>query len=206
MKKNLAIAFRSSSLKETFVERLFSSYNYWLSGFRTFEERAAGSRLGFILETARGARFELASKNLSGPARINKYGVNLSGLEAAFKEAFDEAVREKKILLLDELGPMALLSPSVRSLAARALVSAVPCLVFFRRGAKSFEGTLAGLDNTVVAELDPSRPFGPGTEDLEAGHKAKTRVGEPKEREPYGLRQKVENWIEEHIRVLKERE
>ena len=40
--------------KEVFVERLFFSYNYWLAGFRTFEERAAGKRLGFTLETARG--------------------------------------------------------------------------------------------------------------------------------------------------------
>ncbi|MCX5786460.1 MAG: hypothetical protein NTX59_12320 [Elusimicrobia bacterium] len=177
MKKNLAIAFRSYSLKEIFVAKLFFSYNYWLSGFRTIEKREAGSRLGFTLETARGQRFELASKNLFGPARLNKYGVNLPGLETAFKEAFESAAKDKKILFLDELGPMTLLSPAVRRMAAEALVSSVPCLVFFRRGAKSFEGTLSGLDNTAVADLNP---------------------------DAVRLRQQTESWFEECIRGLKE--
>ena len=125
----------------------------------------------------RGQSFELASKNLFSPVRLNKYGVNLPGLEMVFKEAFEAAEKEKKILLLDELGPMALLSPSVRRMAAEALVSPVPCLVFFRRGAKSFEETLSGLDNTAVAELDP---------------------------DAVRLRKEAESWIEEHIRRLKE--
>jgi len=175
MKKNLAIAFRSYSLKEIFVAKLFFSYNYWLSGFRTFEKRTAGSRLGFTLETARGQCLELASKNLPGPARLNKYGVNLPGLETVFKEAFESAARDKKILLLDELGPMALLSPSVRRMAAEALVSPVPCLVFFRLGAKSFEGTLSGLDNTAMAELDTA---------------------------PAVVRREAENWFEERINLM----
>ena len=101
--------------------------------------------------------------------------MNLSGLEAAFQEAYAEASLGRKILFIDELGPMAFLSPSVEALAAKALVSSAPCLLFFRRGAKKFEGTLLALDNTAVAELDP---------------------------DPSGLRQTTESWIEEHIRAF----
>ncbi|OGR46823.1 MAG: hypothetical protein A2X34_05410 [Elusimicrobia bacterium GWC2_51_8] len=36
----------------------------------------------------------------------------------------------------------------------------------------------------IKIKPDPSRPFGPKTEDLEAGHKSKARVDEPKERDP----------------------
>ncbi len=176
-KKNLALGFRSSSLKESFVERLFISYNYWLSGFRTVEERRSGGRRGFTLETARGERVELASKDIASPVRLNKYGVNLPGLEAAFRNCLKDAAAGGRILLIDELGPMALLSESVREMAASALAGEVPCLVFFRSGAKSFEPTLCGLDNTAVAELDSDEP---------------------------AVRALTERWLEERIRLLKE--
>lgn len=150
---NLVFTFTSYPLKERLASRLCSSYSRWLGGFRTFETRGPGGRGGYELEPLGGGRVVLASKQLLSPVAFNKYGLNLEALEVAALAALDKAAAAGRVLVMDELGPMALKSGKFSARIIELLFSPCPCLVFHRRGAALFEEVFGKLENTAVLEL-----------------------------------------------------
>lgn len=151
----LAFAFTDCALKARLADKACASYGRWLGGFRTRELRAGGARAGFEVEALGGGRAVLASKALVSPVAFNKYGVSLPALEATALGGLEAAAAAGKVLLFDELGPMALLAPAFSRRAVELLFSGRRCLVFFRRGAKLFEDAFARAADTVIIDLAP---------------------------------------------------
>lgn len=164
---NLVFSFTDYALKERLASRLCSVYGRWLGGFRTYESRAAKSRQGFEIEVLAGSqggpagpevnrRVVLASKSLFSPVAFNKYAVNLAALEETALGALEAGAASGRILLFDELGPMAMLSEKFSSRAVELLFSDRPCVVFYRKGARVFEDAFAKMADTVIIELTPA--------------------------------------------------
>ncbi len=151
----LVFSFKDCRLKERMSARLCSVYGRWLAGFRTFEIRSGSGREGFELEALGGRRVTLASKKLRSPVCFNKYGVNLAVLETTAIAALEAGAAAGRVLLFDELGPMATLSESFTGRATGLLFSGLPCVVFYRRGALVFENAFAKMPDTVIIELSP---------------------------------------------------
>lgn len=149
----LVFSFNDCRLKERMAARLCSVYGRWLAGFRTFEVRSGSVRGGFELEALGGQRVTLASRSLLSPVSFNKYGVNLAALEATAAPALEAGAAAGRVLLFDELGPMAMLSESFTSRATALLFSGRPCVVFYRRGAAAFENAFVKMSDTVIIEL-----------------------------------------------------
>ncbi|HBA61390.1 MAG TPA: hypothetical protein DCZ92_11360 [Elusimicrobia bacterium] len=152
---NLVFTFSSYPLKERLAARLCGIYSRWLGGFRTLEAREGSSRGGYELEALGGGRALLASKSLVSTASFNKYGLNLDALEKTALPALERAAAGGRVLLLDELGPMALKSEKFTAKVVELLFSPAPCLVFHRRGAKIFEKAFSEMTDTVIIELAP---------------------------------------------------
>lgn len=150
---NLVFTFSSCPLKERLADKICSSYGRWLGGFRTFELRSAAGRSGFELEPLGGSRVVLASQQLLSAASFNKYGLNLEALEVTALAALRAAASDGRVLLIDELGPMALKSEKFSAAVIELLFSDSPCLIFHRRGAAVFEAAFAKLGSTAVIEL-----------------------------------------------------
>lgn len=150
---NLVFTFSGYPLKERLASRLCSSYARWLGGFRTYETRTGALREGFELEPLGGARVVLASKRLLSPVAFNKYGLNLAALEVTALDALEAAAAAGRVLLIDELGPMAMKSEKFSARVIELLFSPSPCLVFHRRGAAAFDAAFSRLENTAVMEL-----------------------------------------------------
>lgn len=151
----LVVTFRDYDLKARLAGKLVSTYGRWLAGFRTFELRSGGRRDGFEIEALGGGRAVLASKSLLSPVSFNKYGVSLAALEGTALGALD-AAGEGKVLLFDELGPLAMLSERFSARAVELLFSERRCLVFCRRGAAVFDGAFSKMPDTVIIELEPA--------------------------------------------------
>ena len=151
----LVFTFNDYRLKERMSARLCSVFGPWLAGFRTFEVRSGSVREGYELETLGGRRVTLASKNLLSAVSFNKYGVNLAAFETAAVPALEAGAAAGKVLLFDELGPMATLSENFTARATALLFSGRPCVVFCRRGAQAFENVFATMADTVIIELCP---------------------------------------------------
>lgn len=149
----LVFAFSACGLKERLSARLCASYGRWLGGFRTLELRAGGKRCGYEIAALGGGRAVLASRELVSPVSFNKYALNLAALEEVALPALESAAAAGKVLLFDELGPMATRSEKFSARAAGLLFSGAQCLVFLRRGAAAFEGTFARAEDTVIIEL-----------------------------------------------------
>jgi len=149
----LVFSFSDCALKERLSARLCASYGRWLGGFRTLEMRRGKTREGFEVEALGGGRAVLASRAILSPVSFNKYALNLDALEATALAALDSAAAGGKVLLFDELGPMAMNSTRFSARAVELLFSAAPCLVFYRRGAAVFEDAFSRMSDTVIIEL-----------------------------------------------------
>jgi len=98
-----------------------------IAGFFTEEVRVDGSRRGFRGVTFDSRVFPLADRGLRGPLRVGAYGIDLSGLETVGLSALAPAP-ETRIVIVDEVGKMELLSERFRSRIEALLDSDVPVL------------------------------------------------------------------------------
>jgi len=154
LKKNLALRVGDEALKGRLIARLVSNYSYWLGGFYTQEIRSGSAREGFMLKTPGGRSEIMASKSIMSPVSFNKYGVSLPALDGLAAESLAAARKERKIALIDELGPLTLESKKLAAAALETLASDTPCLATFRKNAKKFEEPFIKMSNTRVLDLD----------------------------------------------------
>ncbi len=97
--------------KSTIASRVASVLGRRAGGMLTRELRERGRRVGFeVLDIATGRRALLAHVSLSSTYRIGRYGVDLSALEEVGVEAVQKALEERRFIIIDEIGPMELLS------------------------------------------------------------------------------------------------
>lgn len=149
----LVFSFADCALKERLSARLCAAYGRWLGGFRTLELRRGKTRGGFEIEALGGGRAVLASRDIVSAVSFNKYALNLAALEATALSALEEAAAAGKVLLFDELGPMAMKSGKFSARVVELFFSPAPCLVFYRRGAAVFEDAFSKMSDTVIIEL-----------------------------------------------------
>jgi nucleoside-triphosphatase len=98
-------------------------------GFYTQELCAVGERYGFQLVTLdeqSGTLADIAYTNV--PLKVGKYGVALEALEGIGLLAIYKALMSKQFIIIDEVGPMQLLSEKFRQTVIEVLDSPVPLI------------------------------------------------------------------------------
>jgi nucleoside-triphosphatase len=100
-----------------------------VGGVVSSEFRKNGERVGFkIVDLGDGREGWLASiRQHTGP-RIGKYLVCLEDIESVGAKAIQNAVAEADVVVIDEVGPMELLSLTFRDAIVKALDSGKPVL------------------------------------------------------------------------------
>ncbi|MCS7127392.1 MAG: AAA family ATPase [Thaumarchaeota archaeon] len=82
-----------------------------VGGFVTREVREGGARIGFdVVELSGASSVPLARKGPSGPHRLGSYAVFPENLEELGIPAITAAVERGAVLIVDEVGPMELMS------------------------------------------------------------------------------------------------
>ena len=114
--------------KTTAIKEILASLNCQAGGFYTQEIRTKGRRMGFKLITLDGREGLLAHRDFKGPHRIGRYGVDLTALETIGVEAIQQATAELDLVVIDEIGPMELISDRFRRAVLTALESDRPML------------------------------------------------------------------------------
>ena len=107
------------------VERLRSE-GYRVGGFVCPEVRAGGRRIGFRIVSLDGSLEAWLARveGCDGP-RVGRYRVCREA-ERVAREAVERALREADLVAIDEIGPMELRSPGIRSAILEALRSGKP--------------------------------------------------------------------------------
>lgn len=99
-----------------------------VGGFVSREERAGGRRTGFIMmDLATGEQAYLARVG-EGRPRVGKYVVLIDELDRLGVRAIRESLSSAEVVVIDEIGPMELLSQAFRQAVLQALNSSKPIL------------------------------------------------------------------------------
>ena len=100
-----------------------------VGGCTTSEKRSAGARIGFeVRDLSSGRSGELASSTSKFGPRVGRYRVNLTDLAQVGGGGLDSAASSAELIVIDEVGPMELVSPEFRKGVRRCIDSGKPLL------------------------------------------------------------------------------
>ena len=118
--------------KSTVVSRVvlrLKSAGVIVGGCSTMERKAKGVRVGFeVLNLTDGSRGVLASLSAGLGPRVGRYRVNLVDLSAVGAAGLAKAAATSEVVVIDEVGPMELVSPEFRRGVRACIDSGKPIL------------------------------------------------------------------------------
>ncbi len=127
--KNVLVTGRPGIGKTTAVMRAAEELRragMRVGGFVSREERKEGVRTGFVIVDLETSEEAYLARVGDGTPRIGKYVVLVSELERVGVAAIKRALRTAQVIVIDEIGPMELLSHSFKQAVLEALNSPKP--------------------------------------------------------------------------------
>jgi nucleoside-triphosphatase len=139
--------------KTTLIRRVVDSLSTPAGGFYTQEMREHGTRKGFEIVTLDGRRGILAHVDVRSSKRIGKYGVDIAALDRLAVGAMRKAVAGGCLVVIDEIGPMELLSPAFREAVLEALAGEGGVLGTIARRSLPFADRVKAMPGVRLIEV-----------------------------------------------------
>jgi nucleoside-triphosphatase len=155
MNRIIFLTGRPGSGKTTLIRRVLARLVRPAGGFYTQEIREAGRRVGFEIFTLDGGHGVLAHVDISSKHRISKYGVDLCALETLAIPAIQDAVEHKKLVVIDEIGPMEILSREFRQVVLDILASSPGVLGSIVWRSTPFTDQIKSRPDVTLLEVTP---------------------------------------------------
>ena len=128
MERVYLLTGRPGTGKTSLIKEVVAGMGDKAGGFYTEEIRTGGEREGFRLVTLDGEEVILAHTGIKSPYRVSRYGVDIAGLERVGIPALAQAAREQRLVVIDEIGKMELLSERFREAVLKIMESPVKVL------------------------------------------------------------------------------
>ena len=117
-----------STVVSKVILRLMSS-GVIVGGCLAAEQRVKGARVGFeVRDLTNGTKGELASVSASLGPKVGRYRVNLKDMAAVGARGVSDAAMRSEVIIIDEVGPMELVSPEFRRAVKSCMDSGKPML------------------------------------------------------------------------------
>jgi nucleoside-triphosphatase len=139
--------------KTTLAEKIARTLGDRAAGFVTREIRQGGGRTGFAIESLDGERRILASKEPKAGPRVGRYAVNVGNLEAVAIGALKRALDGQRVIVIDEIGKMELISPGLRAMILEALDSRLPAVATMGVSRNAFMEAVRARDDVEVIRI-----------------------------------------------------
>jgi nucleoside-triphosphatase THEP1 len=108
--------------KTTIIKKIINEIGLDIfGGFYTEEVRDSKDRVGFKCVSISGEHVEIANVNSTSKTRIGRYGINVAKFEGFAIRILKEAIISKKIIVIDEIGFMQMLSKSFNNLVSEVI-------------------------------------------------------------------------------------
>jgi nucleoside-triphosphatase len=107
--------------KTTIIKKLLEKLKLPAGGFYTEEIREDNMRTGFAIVTLSGLKGVLAHRNFKSRYKVGDYGVGVYTLDRIGVKEIQMCLVEKKVIVIDEIGKMELLSPEFQEAVKKAL-------------------------------------------------------------------------------------
>ena len=153
MTKNLFITGKPAAGKTTLIKEVCLRIMDKTGGFYTDEITENNARLGFMLKTFDGREGVLAKKGMKSPHKLNKYGIDINVLENIGADALLKAVKDKELIVIDEIGTMELVSDIFRAALGECFGSGKRVLATVRYNAQPFTDEIKKMRDTSVLAL-----------------------------------------------------
>jgi nucleoside-triphosphatase len=125
--RKILLTGRPGSGKTTLIKRVVDNLTLPVGGFYTEEIRERSERVGFKIVTLDDEEAVLAHVRFSTAHRVGKYGLDLAALKIGI-EALRTAARARRLVVIDEIGPMEIKSSTFCDAVKEALDSGAPVL------------------------------------------------------------------------------
>ena len=139
--------------KTTLIREVIAQIPEPIAGFYTQEIRIAGRRVGFDLLTLDGQQSVFAHVDIRSRFRVGKYGVDIAILDELAVPALYQGIKEDGLIVIDEIGPMEILSPRFRQAVLDVLESPVSVLGTIVRRSIPFTDTLKARSNVELINV-----------------------------------------------------
>jgi nucleoside-triphosphatase len=133
--KNIILSGPPHIGKTTIIRAVISALEGKCAGFYTEEIQEDNQRTGFKLVTCGDKSCVLAHNDIKSHCHVGKYGVNLDCVEEIGVPAIRKGIKSGKIIIIDEIGKMEVLSRPFRLIVLDALDSKTPVIgtMLFKR-------------------------------------------------------------------------
>lgn len=130
MGKTLLLTGHPGIGKTTIIRQMIKDLGDKAGGFYTEEIFGPGGRKGFRLITPDGKETVIAHKDFRDPKipRVGRYGVDINAFDRVGVAAIQRAVRQGRIVIIDEIGKMELLSSAFRDTLMLTILGPAPVL------------------------------------------------------------------------------
>ena len=153
MTKKVLLTGRPGCGKTTLIKRVVNNLPRRAGGFYTEEIREAGARVGFKVVTLGGKEAVFAHVDFKTPDRLGKYGLDLSALERIGVGAVRRAVRTRRLVVIDEIGPMEIRSAIFRDSVTEVLDSEVPVIATIYARSLPFTDAIKSRPDVTLIEV-----------------------------------------------------
>ena len=155
MNKKVLLTGRPGCGKTTLIKSVVRRLPRGAGGFYTEEIRVGSTRVGFNIVTLDGDEVVFAHVDFEKRERVGKYGLNLPALEAVGVKAVLDAVQARKLVVIDEIGPMEIRSRTFRESVNVALDGCVPVLATIFARPIPFADRIKSRPDVVLMEIRP---------------------------------------------------
>ncbi len=155
MGKVILLTGRPGSGKTTAIRKIVSQLTREVGGFYTEEIREKGRRVGFRILTMDAREGVMAHVDIQSPDRIGKYGVDLTVVDTLAVESLQRAKSENSLIIIDEIGPMELLSSKFKGEVLDIINGDSDVLGTVAKRKNEFINQIRRLPNVTILEIFP---------------------------------------------------
>lgn len=139
--------------KTTIIKKIIEKLKLPAGGFYTEEIREDNVRMGFAVATLSGFKGVLAHRNFKSRYKVGNYGVGVYTLNRIGVKEIQMCLMEKKIIVIDEIGKMELLSPQFQEVVEKALNADNPVLGTVTLAHHPFAQKVKARDDVKIFEV-----------------------------------------------------